>query len=64
MPEPLPVTDDDVLHAWRVYYARRDPHENIQVVDPRPNDWGDDLILACFRNVLEADRQRVAERAR
>lgn len=62
MPDPLRVTDEDVLHAWRTFYARRDEIEHIQVVEPRPGDWGDDLLLAAFRNVLEADRKRVAER--
>lgn len=64
MTEPRPVTDDDVNVAWHDFYADdsqprfRDPDVNA----PGANGWGDQIILAGLRRVLEADRKRQAER--
>jgi hypothetical protein len=53
----LPVTDEDVLSAWRAMFTTRD----YGVLPPRADDWHDTHLLAQLRAVLENDRKRVIE---
>lgn len=63
MPEPLQVTEDDVLEAYFNLYARAPEFSHIPVQPPDPEKTIDRLTLDGLRRVLEQDRRRVLERS-
>lgn len=63
MPEPLPVTDEDVRAAWDDLYTYDVHGSETKPLEPHPTDHLDQHMLGQLRKVLENDRQRVTERS-
>lgn len=61
MTEPLPVTQEHKLLAWRAMFAREPELAHIPINEPDPADPFDEKTLEGLGRVLEADRKLVAE---
>lgn len=60
--QPLPVTDDDVLEAFRDLNRYEVHGVEYPTREPNLRDILDEHMLKQLRAVLENDRKRVAER--
>lgn len=61
MIEPLPVTEEHKLLAWRAMFAREPELAHIPINDPNPANVFDEITLKSIGRVLEADRKLVAQ---